>query len=200
MADVRKFLLPAVIFSATIIVFLTRALYSPDQSVLANSDSPLALQEMTAEPVEEQNPSGGEDGNCSIPSSYPDAILQWCRPIEMYALYYGVDPKLVAAVMLQESGGNPEAYSKSGAVGLMQVMPRDGLAESFMCINGPCFTSRPSTEELFDPHFNIDYGVGLLSGYISKYEDVREGLRAYGPMNMGYDYADIVLAIYTRYQ
>jgi len=122
------------------------------------------------------------------------------QPIEEYALYYGLDPNLVAAVMLQESGGNPEAYSKSGAVGLMQVMPRDGLSEGYMCINGPCFSSRPTTDELLDPHFNIKYGTELLSGLISKYGDIREGLRAYGPMNSGYSYADIVLAIYDRYR
>jgi len=44
---------------------------------------------------------------------------------------------LIAAVILQESGGDPSAYSSSGAVGLMQVMPRDGIAAEFMCVNGP---------------------------------------------------------------
>lgn len=200
MIDARKLLIPAIIFSSTVVIFLTRALSNPDQTVLAESESPFDEQVLIAEPGGQVSQIEADSSGCSIPPSYPDSILQWCQSIEQVAAYYGLDPSLVAAVMLQESGGDPEAYSKSGAVGLMQVMPSDGLAEGFMCINGPCFSSRPTTEELLDPHFNIDYGTGLLSGLISKYGDIREGLRAYGPMNSGYSYADIVLAIYSRYQ
>lgn len=200
MIDARKFLIPAIIFSSTAIIFLTRALYNPDQLVRAESESPLEQSAIDQSLVENSAQPGSEEEGCSIPVSYPEEIRQWCQPIEKYALYYGLDSNLVAAVMLQESGGNPEAYSKSGAVGLMQVMPRDGLAEGYMCINGPCFSSRPTTDELLDPYFNIDYGTGLLSGLIARHGDIREGLRAYGPMNSGYSYADIVLAIYDRYQ
>lgn len=200
MNEVRKFLIPAIIFSSTLIIFLTRALYSPDQMVLANSENPKAEQEMGVQQPDNPDHDEINHPDCSIPSSYPDKILQWCQPIEQYALYYGLDPKLIAAVMFQESGGNPEAYSKSGAVGLMQVMPRDGLAADFTCVNGPCFSSRPSMQELFDPDFNIDYGVMMLSGLISKYGNVRDGLRAYGPMDRGYYYADLVLNIYNNYR
>lgn len=102
--------------------------------------------------------------------------------------------------MLQESGGNPKAYSHSGAVGLMQIMPRDGIAASFMCINGPCFGSRPTIKELEDPEFNIEFGTRMLSGLISKYGNVRDALKFYGPMDVGYNYADKVLAIYENHQ
>lgn len=200
MINARKMIFPAIILSSTVIIFLTRALSAPDRMVQADSENPPAQQELMAEPAAVTAQSESDNSDCALPTSYPDEVRQWCRPIEDYALYYGLDPLLVAAVMLQESGGNPEAYSKSGAVGLMQVMPRDGLAEGFMCINGPCFSARPTTDELLDPHFNIEYGTQLLSGLISKYGDIREGLRAYGPMNSGYSYADIVLAIYDRYR
>ena len=100
--------------------------------------------------------------------------------------------------MVQESGGNPDAYSHSGAVGLMQVMPRDGLAAGFMCVNGPCFGSRPSMSELYDPEFNVSYGTRMLSGLVAKRGSVRDGLMAYGPANVGYYYADKVLAIYEN--
>jgi soluble lytic murein transglycosylase-like protein len=103
--------------------------------------------------------------------------------------------------MLQESGGAADAYSASGAVGLLQVMPSDGIAAGFMCANGPCFASRPTTQELLDPAFNIDYGVRYLSGLIQRYGgDTREALRSYGPLNMEYRYADIVLTILENHQ
>lgn len=37
---------------------------------------------------------------------------------------YGLEPELVLAVMLVESGGRPWARSPKGAMGLMQVMPQ----------------------------------------------------------------------------
>ena len=167
---------------------------------------PVVNLEVVQEPVkaEEPPPSQAEEETsqpeCTLNSGYPAAIQQWCSHIERYAGENELDPDLVAAVMLQESAGRPDAYSKSGAVGLLQVMPRDGLAASFMCINGPCFAARPSMAELYDPEFNIDYGVRMLAGLIRKYGDVREGLRAYGPMNYGYRYADIILNIMSRYE
>ncbi len=199
MTDIRKFIIPGFIFASMAVIFMTRLLYNPAQIVLADSSEdvpsePVAIEAETPAVVEEA-PSG-----CALPSSYPDNIQQWCQPITQYSAYYGLDPKLIAAVMLQESGGNPDAYSKSGAVGLMQVMPRDGLASEFMCANGPCFSARPSMDELFDPQFNIDFGIMMLSGLISKFGDIREGLRAYGPMDSGYHYADLVLTIYNNYQ
>jgi soluble lytic murein transglycosylase-like protein len=181
------------------VIFMTRLLYTPSVVVMAQSSEEIppeteVISDLAAPEIEE------ESSGCVIPFSYPENILQWCQPIMDYSAYYGVDPKLIAAVMLQESGGNPDAYSKSGAVGLMQVMPKDGLAADFMCANGPCFSERPSMEELFDANFNIDFGVMMLSGLISKFGDVREALRSYGPMDSGYHYADLVLTIYENYQ
>lgn len=163
----------------------------------------VAAENTAPEPESSQiveQPAEQVEASCSLPSSYPDAVRQWCGLIESYANQNGLDPTLIAAVMLQESGGNSQAYSKSGAVGLMQVMPSDGLASAFMCINGPCFASRPSSAELYDPEFNISYGTRMLAGLIQKRGSVREALRSYGPMNMGYRYADIVLGIMSRYQ
>ena len=122
-------------------------------------------------------------------------VLPWCDLIGTYADKYGIDPYLISAVMLQESGGQPEVMSSSGAVGLMQVMPRDGIASTFMCINGPCFTGRPSIEELKNPEFNVDYACKMLAGLIERFGSEREALKAYGPYDVGYQYADKVLTI-----
>ena len=136
---------------------------------------------------------------CQVSSRFPEKILQWCSLITENANTHNLPPDLIAALILQESGGNPTAYSKSGAVGLMQVMPRDGIAANFNCVNGPCFSGRPSIEQLQDPQFNIKYGTRMLANLVNKYGDIREALRVYGPMNVGYSYADIVLGLYNRY-
>jgi soluble lytic murein transglycosylase-like protein len=138
--------------------------------------------------------------NCAVNLSYPHGIMQWCEIITSFADQAELPVNLIAAVILQESGGDAMAYSSSGAVGLMQVMPRDGIAASFECINGPCFASRPTTEELLDPRYNVEYGTQMLAGLITRLGSAREALKAYGPMDVDYSYADRVLAIYENYR
>ena len=139
------------------------------------------------------------NADCSLSSTFPEKILRWCGLIETYARAYDLEPKLVASVMLQESGGNELAISKSGAIGLLQVMPRDGKAAEFICANGPCFAERPNIEELKDPEFNIKYGTQMLAGLIDRLGSVRDGLKSYGPRDVDYYYADIILAIYDNH-
>jgi soluble lytic murein transglycosylase-like protein len=150
----------------------------------------------------DSNSSGQPDSSsgCSIAASYPEAVRQWCGLIDSHATAQDLDPNLVAAVILEESGGNAQAYSSSGAVGLMQIMPRDGLAASFTCGSRPCFASRPSMSELYDPEYNISYGTNMLGSLYRKHGSLRDALLAYGPANVGYYYADIVMAIYERYK
>lgn len=146
------------------------------------------------------DPAAPQDGNCSIGAAYPDSIQQWCGLIEYYAGENGLDVDLVAAVILRESSGQPDAYSKSGAVGLMQVMPRDGLAARFRCNGKACFADRPSMKALFDPEYNVAYGCHMLAELIETNGDVREALKDYGPMDVGYGYADLVLGTYQQYR
>jgi len=136
---------------------------------------------------------------CEVSKQFPKSVTKWCGVITKYANQYRLPPDLVAAVVWQESGGNPKAYSSSGAVGLMQIMPRDGIAAGFMCSGGACFANRPNVAQLKDPEFNIKYGTRMLAGLVKKHGEYREALKAYGPMNSGYYYADKVLSIYKRY-
>jgi soluble lytic murein transglycosylase-like protein len=167
-----------------------------------NSDGPVGGGEQAVSNTSASSqPGQPARKDCSLPARYPEAIRQWCRLVEQYADQNHLDPALVAAVMLQESGGNPDAYSKSGAVGLMQVMPRDGLAAKFTCSGGrPCFASRPTIKELGDPEYNIAFGTRMLSGLITRYGSVRDGLMHYGPANVEYYYADKVIKIFENYQ
>ncbi len=140
------------------------------------------------------------DGSCSLPQVIPEGVRQWCALIDQAAMETGLPATLIAAVIFQESKGNPLAYSSSGAVGLMQVMPRDGIAKNFMCAGGPCFADRPSIAELQDPAFNVAYGSRFLADLFAKYGTYREALYRYGPINMGYYYADKVLGIWNTYK
>ncbi len=228
MLDIHRGLIPTMFIVFMVVILATRWLARPDITVQA-APLPTAKPEKAArtekkseekkktkkvvtgkqeqaDDRDEQQPKKDDptqenrDEDCPLASAYPDSIRRWCGWIDQYARQYGLDTNLVAAVMLQESGGNPDAYSGSGAVGLMQVMPRDGIAAGFTCANGPCFASRPSMEELFDPEFNLSYGARMLAGLIERRGSVRDGLMAYGPANVGYYYADKVLAIYERYR
>lgn len=160
------------------------------------ADAPETPEVGAPESTVDQSSSGID---CQLGQRFPPSIQQWCPLITRYADKHDLSPDLVAALIWQESGGDPLAYSHSGAVGLMQVMPKDGLAAGFICANGPCFSNRPTTNKLQDPEFNIAYGTRMLAGLLRRDGNLREALRSYGPMNVGYSYADKVLGIYQRY-
>lgn len=50
-------------------------------------------------------------------------VQYWAKDIARWANESSLDPNLVAVVMQIESCGNPHAISRSGAIGLFQVMP-----------------------------------------------------------------------------
>ncbi len=189
MFDPKYAIFPGIILASVMLIFLTKIGSAP-VTVEAATEQPVSLA-VQSEPITGE----ASQVECALPDRVMDSVRQWCGQIERVAEKYNVDASLIAAVMMQESGGQPEVISDSGAVGLMQVMPSDGVASSFMCANGPCFAARPSTLELLDPDFNLDYGVRMVAGLNQKYGGVRDALRAYGPYNVGYYYADKVLAI-----
>ena len=184
----RQAIIPGLILSILSLTLATNWIASPH--VLWQSSSSINQDETTSSTSQATN----------LSQSFPSSIQIWKDLIISTASQHNLDPNLIAAVILQESGGDASAYSSSGAVGLLQVMPRDGLASEFICGSTPCFQSRPSIQELFDPQFNIAFGTQMLSGLFNHYGNWREALRAYGPMDVGYDYADIVLSIYENYR
>lgn len=82
------------------------------------------------------------------------------------AAKYGVSASLVRAVIQAESGYNPQAVSRTGAGGLMQLMP--GTAKSL------------KVADRFDPGQNVDGGVRYLRFLLDTFKgDVSLALAAY---------------------
>lgn len=185
----KSVLFPSIVFAIGFLIFFTRVISSPKKAWALSSSND------QSSPIQVKSQSQKK----AVSPNFPTAILKWKNFIEKEALSLDLDPNLIAAVILQESGGDPQAYSSSGAVGLMQVMPRDGTAASFFCDGIPCFQSRPSMQDLFDAQFNITYGSGMLKNLFRRFGNWRDALQSYGPYDMGYRYADMVLALCDKY-
>jgi soluble lytic murein transglycosylase-like protein len=108
-----------------------------------------------------------------------DAMLlakagQYDSIIEKAAVAASVEPNLLRAVIVVESGFNSRAVSKRGAVGLMQLMPSTA--------------SRFGVSNLFDPRENVHAGARYLKFLMDRFgHDVRLALAAY---NAGEDAVD----------
>lgn len=91
-----------------------------------------------------------------------------------YSQEYNVDPLLVFAIIKAESNFKPNVVSKSGAVGLMQLL--NSTAED---------TARKlkleynTKENLYNPETNINIGTKYFSTLYEKYQNVTIALTAY---------------------
>lgn len=95
-----------------------------------------------------------ENETSSINSTYANKS-QLISMINQVAQKHGVDEKLVQALIKQESGFNPNAKSKVGAIGLMQLMPSTAKA---MGVKNP-----------YNATQNVEGGVKYLKSMLSKY-------------------------------
>ena len=99
---------------------------------------------------------------------------QYDAIIEAEAKSAGVEPNLLRAVIVVESGFNSRAVSKRGAVGLMQLMPATA--------------TRFGVSDRYDPRQNVRGGALYLSFLINRFrQDVRLALAAF---NAGEDAVD----------
>lgn len=86
--------------------------------------------------------------------------------IATFSEKYDIDSDFIKAIIKQESGFNPKATSKKGAMGLMQLMPK--TAESLGVLDA------------YNPSQNIEGGVKYLKGLLEKYNNNKElALAAY---------------------
>jgi len=73
---------------------------------------------------------------------------------------YGVDAKLITAMIQVESGFNPAAVSKSNAIGLMQLKADTAGCDAYR-YKGK--RGCPDADDLRDPDTNIDLGAAYLA-------------------------------------
>ncbi len=75
-----------------------------------------------------------------------------------------LDPRLLLALMRQESAFNPYAVSRANALGLMQIIP--ATAEK---ISRKLDMKNPGSENLLDPRTNIKMGAFHLASLLKEY-------------------------------
>jgi hypothetical protein len=93
-------------------------------------------------------------------------IRRFSSIIDVAARSHGVEPALVQAVITAESGFNPNALSRKGASGLMQLMPDTAR--------------RYGVQNIFDPVENIHGGVRYLKDLLTLFNgDMRLAVAGY---------------------
>jgi hypothetical protein len=85
----------------------------------------------------------------AIPEQYRDLVTKTANK-------YGVEPRVVSALIQVESAYHSRAISPKGARGLMQLMPATGRQYGAL--------------DLFDPKVNLEAGVQHLKKLLARYE------------------------------
>ncbi|MCS7065321.1 MAG: lytic transglycosylase domain-containing protein [Fimbriimonadales bacterium] len=103
---------------------------------------------------------------------FPPTVAHWEPIVAPIAAKYGIETVWVLRIIEAESGGDPNAVSSKGAMGLMQLMPATARA---LGVQNP-----------FDPAENIEGGVRYLRHLLDRFGDWRLALAAYhaGPGNV----------------
>lgn len=125
--------------------------------VFGNEDSPRTRHGSTISGVRLVASKG------SLMSTPPDRLD---RIVREAAQRHQVDPELVKAVISTESGWNPTAVSRKGAVGLMQLIPETA--------------QRYGVGNSYDPAQNVEGGTAYLRSLLDRYNgDLNKSLAAY---------------------
>lgn len=95
---------------------------------------------------------------------------QYANLVKQASKKYGIEEKLIYAIIKTESSFNPYAVSWANAYGLMQVVPKTAGKDVFSLIKNR--SDIPTPEYLFDPANNIDTGTAYF--YLLKNRYLKE--------------------------
>lgn len=118
-----------------------------------------------------------------IAISYPKMFRGF---VSKYSSKYGIDESMVFAIIRAESGFDVTAVSRSGAMGLMQIMPETGAY-----ISRSLGRVEFASSDLFDAETNIEFGCFYLDYLSNKFDSHDKILCAY---NLGETRAMSILA------
>lgn len=124
-----------------------------------------------------------QDGQTDLSS---EQIPSVAKIIYEEARFYGIDYRLVLAIMAVESNFRNDAVSRAGARGIMQIRPI--LASSIAKEAGIPYRGAP---DLFEPANNVRFGLYYLSWLSSNFKNTKEVLFAY---NIGHNRAKRLLS------
>ena len=100
---------------------------------------------------------------------------QYVTYVEEICEEYNICPELIIAIIESESDGRAGVISKSGAVGLMQVVPKWHTDRM----------ERLGVTNIYDPYSNILVGVDYISELANKYYEVPTVLMCYNEGEYG---------------
>ena len=126
---------------------------------------------------------------------------EFARDIDAAASAYGVDPALIRAVISAESGHNPYAHSRAGALGLMQLMPDTAIRYGVTNRLDPVQNIHGGARYLRDllKMFNNDLQL-TVAAYNAGEEAVMRHGRRIPPYRETMDYVPRVLKYYRQYR
>ncbi len=106
---------------------------------------------------------------------------QYRSAVRDAALKYHQDPLFVAALIYSESSFRSQAISKTGAIGLMQLMPSTALQ-----LANKRKLKNFKAQDLFNPSINLDFGCYFLNQLNEEFSNWDHVLIAYnaGPANL----------------
>ena len=133
------------------------------QSLLARSQSAMPNAQQDFQKILEKTVQLEKDNSkCPTSTNANVSRAEIDSLIEEYSAKNGLDADFVKAVVRQESGFNPKATSKCGAMGLMQLMP--STAKGLGVTNA------------YDAEQNIYGGTKYLKGLLDRFDNNKEFL------------------------
>ena len=124
-------------------------------------------------------PSEGADKISALFYKYnPARAEEIAEVVRVTANDYDVNPNIIAAIIVHESGVRPRAVSKGGDYGLMQVRWR---------VHRKTYSEiRQSAAQLFEPSVNIRIGTDIFARYYKQKKTLRGALLRYSGGNNAY--------------